>query len=214
MWLGISVLLFALYEVAETGFQASRHQIALRSEFARLVAGVASEEPAAPETPAGESAGDEGALPGAATGPAAAAPASPSDPIARIQIPRIGVDVIAVDGVKLEDLAKGPGRYPGSARLGRPGITAFAGHRTGWGSPFLNLDRLRDGDTIILDTPKSVFTYVVRRAVVVEPQDTWVLRGDPRSRADSQLVLTTCTPKFTTKDRLVVFADLTATLPR
>jgi hypothetical protein len=39
------------------------------------------------------------------------------------------------------------------------------------------------------------------------PGDVWVLDGDPKSRARFTLTLTTCTPKYTARDRLVIWAD-------
>jgi sortase (surface protein transpeptidase) len=51
----------------------------------------------------------------------------------------------------------------------------------------------------------------VTKRIVVGPDDAWVLRGNPDSSATSQLTLTTCDPKFTSRNRMIVWADLIAT---
>jgi sortase (surface protein transpeptidase) len=47
--------------------------------------------------------------------------------------------------------------------------------------------------------------------VVVRPDDYWVVAGDPQSKAKQKLTLTTCTPKYTSRNRLIVWADLIKT---
>ncbi len=69
---------------------------------------------------------------------------------------------------------------------------AIAGHRTASGRPFRNLDLLRPGDTITLETPAGTCTYAVDRdPFVVEPVDTSIV--GPQEAAVS--TLTTCEPK-------------------
>jgi sortase A len=128
--------------------------------------------------------------------------------LARLRIPSIEIDEIVVEGVSARELAVGAGRYPTSAPIGTSGATAIAGHRTGWGDPFLRLDELDRGDTIALVTRGTRFVYRVTRSIVVDPDDRWVLDGDPRSDSAQQLVLTTCTPIYTARDRLIVFSAL------
>jgi sortase A len=140
-----------------------------------------------------------------------AAPAAarlPGGAIAELTIPRMGLDDIVVDGVSLADLAKGPGWYPTSAPVGDPGATAIAGHSSGWGHPFMHLGDVRTGDLIVLRVPGHLYTYRVTHTRTVGPDAVWVLLGDPLSAASHKLVLTTCTPVFTSRYRLVVFADL------
>lgn len=185
--IGLLILLFVLYELVGTTAVTKRHQSALQREFRTVVS-----EPAPKERPKRTVSGG----------------------IARLRIPRIDVDVIVVEGVTLADLAKGPGHYPDTARIGAKGTTAIAGHRTGWGAPFFDLDRLRVGDPVFLETTESTFTYRITTSTVVEPSDVWVLDGDPNSEAPAELVLTTCTPKFTSRDRLIFFGELVKAEPR
>lgn len=190
--LGAYVLEFALYELVGTSLVTKGHQNELRKEFAQLV-----EDPVVAPTP----------------GPAATVSPPPraisSKAIALLKIPSIGVDVIVVEGARLSDLSYGPGRYPSTAKLGEEGSTALAGHRTGWGSPFLNLDKLNPGDVISVESiDGTIYTYRVTRRTIVGASATWVLRGNPESKATTQLTLTTCDPKFTSRNRLIVWADL------
>ena len=90
--------------------------------------------------------------------PAATSPTIPlGSGIANIYIPRFGRDYAftVVQGTKDADLEKGPGHYVGTALPGQVGNFAVAGHRVGKGEPFLNLDHLRPGDAVIIETDKS-----------------------------------------------------------
>ena len=66
--------------------------------------------------------------------------------------------------------------------------------------------RLAPGDTIIMETPIGRCTYEVSRApFVTTPKDNSVVLNDD---SRSTLTLTTCHPKGSAKQRLVVKADL------
>lgn len=191
---GVLILLFALYELVGTSIITNNRQRALAEEFRDAIASPAP----------------------TATATATAAPRPRNHPraIARILIPKIAVNDIVVEGVKLSDLAYGPGHYPTSAKIGSKGASAIAGHRTGWGSPFINLDKVSPGDEIVLETVEATYTYRVTSTKIVNPTETGVLAGDPSSKATHKLVVTTCTPKYTSKRRLIIFGDLITTVPR
>lgn len=109
-----------------------------------------------------------------------------------------------------QGLKAGPGHYPRTAEPGKKGNVAIAGHRTGWGSPFLELDELQPGDRITLTDREGVeHTYVVDSAVLVEPEANWVLGDDPLGTGEPTLTLTTCDPPGVNTERLIVFATLT-----
>jgi sortase A len=129
-------------------------------------------------------------------------------PVARLRIPAIHLDVIVVEGVGMKQLAEGPGHYPQSAPIGKPGVTAIAGHSSGWGAPFMKFDRLLEGMVVILDVKTHEYRYVITKRGLVSAKDTWVLNGDPWSNARSKLVLTTCWPILTSKERLILWGDL------
>lgn len=189
--IGATFLFFVLYEFVGTTQITKGHQEALASEFADP-APTASPPPARPKPKP-----------------------IPGDAVARIRIPSIEIDMIVVEGATLADLARGPGHYPGTPMPGERGSVAIAGHRTGWGSPFIDLDRLDVGDEIILEVKDgSSFVYRVTGSQIVEPDEVWVLDGDPDSRSEFSLTLTTCTPKYTSRDRLIVWADQVRPDPR
>ena len=116
-----------------------------------------------------------------------------------------------IQGVGLDDLQRGPGHYPGTALPGEKGNFAVAGHRTTYGAPFFNLDQLREGDEVLVtDQTGKRFTYRVSAQRVVSPADTWVIEPDPLDTGKKTLTLTTCNPRFSNAERLIVFAELVA----
>ena len=128
--------------------------------------------------------------------------AIPGQAVGFIRIRRISVDVAFVEGVAPDDLARGPGHYPGTAFPGMGGNTVIAGHRTTHGAPFWSLDRLQPGDLIELQTRRGHFVYRVSWKAVL-PQNAW---GPTQSDALPVLTLTTCWPRFSSRERLVVRA--------
>ncbi len=120
-------------------------------------------------------------------------------------IPRIDFDMIVVQGTDEESLKKGPGHYPDTAdpwdATGRVGI---AGHRTTYLHPFYNLNEMQPGDPLSLRTEYGTFDYVVTRVFVVpETGSGVVLTQTP----EPTLVLTTCNPRYSSSQRLIVIAD-------
>ncbi len=182
--LGALVLIFVAYQLWGTSLYAANEQSNLRAQFDRTLeksARTPALNPTLLAVPAGE-------------------------PVAQIRIPKISVDEIVVSGVSVADLRAGPGHYPESPWPGQAGNAAIAGHRTTYGAPFSDLDQLVAGDTIVVRTVQGRFNYSVTESKVVAPSDVSVL--NPRSAAT--LTLTTCNPKYSAAQRLVVFADLLA----
>ena len=125
-------------------------------------------------------------------------------PTAILRIPGIDLNAVLVEGIDTESLKKGIGHYPDSADPWDDGGTVgLAGHRTTYGAPFWDLQKLHPGDEIRLATEAGAFDYVVTRTRVVLPSATEVL--DPTRKPT--LVLTTCTPRFSAAQRLIVFAE-------
>ncbi|MFJ5710231.1 class E sortase [Streptomyces sp. NPDC093105] len=197
---------------------------------------VESSGPASPGVTASASAAGSGA--GSVTGAPSASPSRPAAPsrgsgeppsaspppsgetFAVLRIPRIGLSVPVAQGIsKSKVLDKGyVGHYPGTAAPGAVGNVALAGHRNTHGEPFRYVNRLRKGDEISLRTREGTYTYRVDQILpVTSPRDTGVIQSVPRSivkpsygysRTGSYLTLTTCTPEFTSRYRLVVWATL------
>jgi sortase A len=124
------------------------------------------------------------------------------DAIARIRIPPIGVDDYVVEGTDTGSLRKGPGHYPETPLPGDPGTAAIAGHRTTYGAPFREIDKLKRGDRIVLDMPDGRFVYRVTRTKIVDDSDLSVL-----DRVGyKQLVLSACHPLYSAAQRVIAFA--------
>ena len=209
---GVGVLLFAAWTFWGTGLYTGRQQRALEAEF-RDIPVIEFEEPT----------GDGGKKEEEKT-PAdfeeLLADFTPqrSDPIFRLRIPKIDVDDIVVEGVGVEELRKGPGHYPACREEfakphctdfpesfpGEPGRVVVSGHRTTYGAPFWDLDRLETGDEIMAETKWGDFVYRVTRARVVDRNDPTVVV----QRSKPEIVLTTCHPRFSASERLVIYASL------
>lgn len=129
----------------------------------------------------------------------------PGDAWGRIVIPSIGLDAVVVEGVSEAHLRKGPGHYPQTGRPGDPGLVGIAGHRTTFGAPFRHIDRLEPGDLVELHMPGGRFTYRVdREPWAISPRD-W----DALASRGPGLVLTSCHPPGSARQRIVAHAVLT-----
>ena len=128
------------------------------------------------------------------------------DPVTKISIPAAGLKpTVVVEGTGASALRAGAGHYPNTPLPGEEGNVSIAGHRTTYGKPFANLDHLKIGDEILLETPVGKYTYKVSRdPFVVAPTDFSVIAQTP----GKTLTLTTCHPKGSARQRLIVKAEL------
>ncbi|MGH9139461.1 MAG: sortase, partial [Acidimicrobiales bacterium] len=127
------------------------------------------------------------------------------DSLTRIVIPDIDVSVVVVEGTSASALRAGAGHYRSTPLPCEHGNVGIAGHRTTYGRPFNQLDLLEVGDRITLEIPIGSCTYeVIDRPFVVSPHETRVL--EPSS--EDILTLTTCHPKGSARQRLIVQARL------
>jgi len=127
------------------------------------------------------------------------------DSLTRITIPKIGVDTIVVEGTTASALRAGAGHYPSTPLPCEVGNVAIAGHRTTYGRPFHDLDKLGAGDRITLETPIGTCTYEVERLWVTVPTDVGVVANTPDQ---AKLTLTTCHPKGSARQRLILRATM------
>ncbi|RZU34042.1 class E sortase [Blastococcus saxobsidens] len=148
-----------------------------------------------------------------------------------LRIPRLGEDYarVVLEGTTEAELSQGPGHYAGTAMPGEQGNVALAGHRVGKGSPFLDLDAMRPGDPIVVETADSWFVYRVLGdpssgdleadpsgipgRQIVRPTALEVISPTPNQAASAApsgayLTLTTCHPRFSAQQRLIVHARL------
>ena len=182
---GTLMLLFVAYQLWGTGLAEARSQDKLRDEFREALRTTPSTVPDPTRTEY---------APPAPTGAA----------IAIIKIPRIGVEKTVVQGVGVEDLKKGPGHYPDTPMPGQEGNAAIAGHRTTYGAPFYNLDEVKPNDPILVTTVQGSFRYEVTETKIVRPTEVQVLENTD----DNRLTLTTCHPRFSASQRMVIVAKL------
>lgn len=124
--------------------------------------------------------------------------------IAVIQIPKIGVNSVVVEGIEVADLKKGPGHYPETALPGQVGNMVISGHRTTYGAPFYRLDEVKAGDEILVFDAAGPFRYRVTETKVVAPTQISVIAPS----SDARLTLTTCHPRFSARQRLIIVAAL------
>lgn len=116
-----------------------------------------------------------------------------------------------VEGVNAESLSEGPGHYPGTAYPGEQGNFAVAGHRTTAGAPFYDLETLETGDEVHVTDRNGVrWVYEVVEQRIVDPSENYVLGQDPIGTGAPVLTLTTCHPRWSNRERLIVFAELVA----
>lgn len=126
--------------------------------------------------------------------------------LTRIQIPKLGVNVVVVQGIDETSLQAGAGHYPETPLPCTIGDVAIAGHRTTYGKPFANIDRLGPGDEVILKTPVGSCVYRVTRApFAVLPSDWSVVANTP---GQFNLTLTACHPKGSASHRLIIKATM------
>ncbi|HET9171207.1 MAG TPA: class E sortase [Actinospica sp.] len=99
------------------------------------------------------------------------------------------------------------------------GNFGIAGHRDGHGMIFRDLDRLRPGDKVYVQTLYGWYVYQLdREAASVPINDVDVLAPIPVGSGFTQpgryLTMTTCTPMYVDSHRLVWWGHLVRTTPR
>lgn len=189
---GIVALLFVVYLLYITGLFMARDQQALNDDLDEIFAAPASVR---------------------------SIPPGIGDAFARLYLPDIGVgadDPLAVvQGVGTDALKKGPGHLPSSQLPGQLGNLVISGHRTTYGAPFGQIDKLDNGDEIVVETAASYFTYTVVGSEIVRPsavEVTFPVPHQPGEAPARRLVtLTTCHPKYSAERRLIVYGELRVT---
>ena len=212
--LGIIILLFVVYELWITGLytKAQQHKLATRLDQQWA-------SPSSPEI--------SNLDPHIANVPLGSG-------IAVLYIPKFGkgYHMVVVEGTDTSSLEKGPGHYPGTAFPGQVGNFAVAGHRTTYLHPFYNINELKPGSKIVLKTKTMWFTYTVENSPpakgyprvpyqeIVNPSDVAVAYAVPdQPNPDAKpslkmLTFTSCNPRYSAAQRIVIHAILTEALHR
>ncbi|MEU0484509.1 class E sortase [Streptosporangium sp. NPDC006013] len=184
---GLVILLFCAYLLWGTGSYTAEQQVLLQRQL--IEGGKASRE----------------------HGPG---PVRLGGAVALLSIPRLGDDYryAVVEGVDQDRLRMGPGHYPGTAMPGKIGNFVLSGHRTTYAAPFGRIDELQRGDHIVVDAREARYTYRVTGRRVVDPTELGVIAPVPeqpgKTPTRATITLSTCHPKYSAAQRLVVFGAL------
>ena len=156
------------------------------------------------------------------TPPVVAAPGI-AKPFATVLIPRFGerYERTVAEGVDVEKVLNnqvtGIGRYPNTALLGQVGNFAVAAHRTTYGAPFGDVDKLRVGDRIYVETEEGWYVYRFRNIEYVYPTGVSVLNPVPQLQVEAKdriLTMTSCHPKLSAAERIIAYALFESFVPR
>lgn len=202
--LGAVMLLFVSYQLWWTNVQADAAADAAGKKLEQQWA-----QPVAP--PAG--------------GTGTAAPPAKFEPgqgFAIIHIPKLDLTYPVAEGTnKQQVLDKGlVGHYAGTAMPSDPsGNFAVAAHRTTHGQPFRKIGQLAPGDKVVVETATAYYTYEVAGGIPeTPPTNVTVLqavpKGSPFTAPGRYLTMTTCTPEFSARGRLIVFGKMVEERPR
>lgn len=195
--LGVVLLLFVGYELYATGWATDRAQQAAGSQLTETWQRGETVAPAA------------------------------GSPVARLHIPRFGAgwSRVVLEGTDQAVLADGPGHYVGTALPGQLGNFAVAGHRVSNGAPFEPADSLAACDPIVVEGRDAWWVYRVLPCgppvdgvpgtEIVDPTEVDVIAAVPHAPTVTPtvalLTLTTCHPRFSARQRLIVHAALART---
>ncbi|MGZ9932316.1 class E sortase [Streptomyces sp. NC-S4] len=188
---GLAMVLFVVHQTWWTNVEARAEADAARSQLEQAWSGGTPESAAQDAAGAGEG-------------------------FAIIRIPKLGLTSPIAEGTSTERvLDKGlVGHYTGTGLPADPtGNVVLAAHRNTHGEPFREIDRLVPGDRITVETATGSYTYeVAGRIPETSPADVSVVRaipgGSPFTEPGRYITLTTCTPEFSTRGRLIVFGRL------
>lgn len=195
---GVVLLLFCVYQLWWTNVQSAAATAAVQQDLVqewRTHPAVVTHPQVEPEPATGEA-------------------------FALMYIPRLrdkvwGLPV--VEGVKTAQLAEGAGHYPGSAMPGEVGNFAVAAHRATHDEPFRDIDQLRVGDKVYVQTQTAWYTYILDKDKIVDPDAIWVVDpvpGKPGAVPTQELItLTTCNPRWASYERWIWWGHLVATTP-
>jgi len=129
---------------------------------------------------------------------------------AKITIPKINAEWIVNEGADASTLKKGPGHIPETPLPGGIGRCTISGHRTTYGAPFNRIDELKKDDLIYLEALNgNKYIYKVKSFQIIKPDFVEILNGTDKK----ELLLSTCFPEYSAKERLVVIAELVMIFP-
>ncbi|MGW0610402.1 class E sortase [Streptomyces sp. NPDC002788] len=150
----------------------------------------------------------------------------PGQGFALLHIPKLDVVVPIAEGTSSNGvLDRGMvGHYAeGALKTAMPGDKTgnfgLAGHRNTHGEPFRYINKLSPGDPIVVETQDEYYVYKMASILpVTSPSNTSVLNPIPAgsgfTKPGRYITLTTCTPEFTSKYRMIVWGKMVEERPR
>ncbi|MFJ9728118.1 class E sortase [Streptomyces sp. NPDC101209] len=151
---------------------------------------------------------------------------APGQGFAILHIPELDVVVPIAQGVSNKKvLDKGmvghysEGRLKTAMPSDKTGNFALAGHRNTHGEPFRYINKLKAGDEIVVETQDDYYVYKMTSMLpVTSPSNTSVISPVPPqsgfTKPGRYITLTTCTPEYTSKYRLIVWGKMVEERPR
>nr|WP_316523946.1 class E sortase [Kitasatospora sp. K002] len=204
--LGLVMLLFVAYQLWWTNVQADAAADGARSRLEQQF------DAAPPAAQPGQPAPD----------PNKPEVFEPGKGFAIIYLPKLGLKFPIAEGTaKSSVLDKGlVGHYSNTGMPGdKAGNFALAAHRNTHGEPFRYINELGKGDKIVVETAAGYYTYEVTGGIPeTSPNNVSVIKPVPNGAGYAgpgrYITLTTCTPEFTSKFRLIVFGKMIEERPR
>ncbi|MFB6548978.1 class E sortase [Streptomyces sp. NPDC056405] len=150
----------------------------------------------------------------------------PGQGFALLHIPKLDVVVPIAEGIddkKVLDRGMVGHYAEGALKTAMPeaktGNFGLAGHRNTHGEPFRYINKLDPGDPIVVETQDEYFVYKMASILpVTSPSNVSVLDPVPKQSGFEEpgryITLTTCTPEFTSKYRMIVWGKMVEERPR
>lgn len=126
----------------------------------------------------------------------------------RLEIPSASISGKVFDGTDSSTMLEGFWHFPLTPGVGKKGNFVVIAHRYDKLPPetdtFFNLDLVQIGDTINVTQDNDNWKYTVTNVKIVEKNDRSILM----QTSDYRITLVTCTPLWTSDQRLVVIGKL------
>lgn len=132
-------------------------------------------------------------------------PDAPAPKENRLIIPKLMLDEPILEGQTIDIVNKGIWRRPQTSTPDKDSNTVLVGHRFTYqgAAVFYHLDLVKTGDELAVYWNGQKHLYKVRETKVVPPTEVSVEAPTP----GNILTLYTCTPLWTSRDRLVIIAE-------
>lgn len=139
-----------------------------------------------------------------------------------IRIPAIGVNVPLTQSPSLKDadvlatLNTGAALYPNGVPPGGLGNTFISAHSTGepWKGAyrfaFIKINELKEGDALHIDWKSTRYSYRIFKSEIITPTVDFLVTSD---RPVPTVSLMACWPLWSTKQRMLIHAELTNITP-